>query len=192
MPRRLLLTVLLGLCVGFGSAEASEPTPMKRATRSSLDITLPKVDLVRDDGKTVSLEAEVGDGAPVVLTFIFTRCGTICPVLSRTFAQLQTQLGARARVHLVSISLDPEFDTPTRLAEYAQRYGAGRQWHFYTGTVEATLAAQRAFEAARGDKMSHTPVTFLRAGAGRQWVRVDGFATADELATVLRQLVVAR
>lgn len=196
-PSRLAaLAVLLGGALGAGALAAGPAAPLqaralKRATRSSLDVTLPEVALVRDDGKRVSLAAELG-GGPVVLTFIFTRCGTICPVMSRTFAQLQTRLGAREQVHLVSISIDPEYDTPARLAEYGKRVGAGDRWHFYTGTAEATVAAQRAFEAFRGDKMDHTPVTFLRAGAGRQWERVDGFASPEELAGELRQLLAAR
>ncbi len=58
---------------------------MKRATRSTADYALPAIDLVRDDGKSVSLPAELDDGKPVVLNFIFTTCTTICPVLSQTF-----------------------------------------------------------------------------------------------------------
>ncbi len=164
---------------------------MKRAVRSSVEVTLPDIELARDDGKTVSLVSELGDGEPVVLTFIFTRCGTICPVISQTFAQLHRKLGAR-KVHLVSISLDPEYDTPARLLEYGRHFGADGQWHFYTGTEEAVESAQRAFESYRGDKMSHTPVTFLRAAPGKPWVRIDGFATADELASEVRALIAGR
>ncbi|HXL33728.1 MAG TPA: hypothetical protein VN953_02300 [Gemmatimonadales bacterium] len=40
--------------------------------------------------------------------------------------------------------------------------------------------------------MNHTPLTFLRAAPGRPWVRIDGFATADELARELHELVAAR
>ena len=189
------------LAVAPGDALAADPPPghqvaeraMKRATRSSLDVTLPEDELVRDDGKTVSLATELGDGQPVVLTFIFTKCGTICPVMSQAFAQFQNKLGAeRDRVHLVSISIDPEYDTPSRLAAYGKKVGAASQWHFYTGTTEASLAAQRAFAAFRGDKMDHTPVTFLRAGGGRRWERLDGFVSSDELASELRQLLVVR
>ncbi len=166
---------------------------LKRARRSTADYTLPRVDLVRDDGRTVSLPAELDDGKPVVLDFIFTTCTTICPVLSQAMTQLQAKLGsARDRVHLVSISIDPEQDTPARLAEYARHFHAGPQWHFYTGSVQASVAVQRAFDAYRGDKMNHTPVTFLRAGHGRRWVRIDGFASSDELARELHELVALR
>lgn len=166
---------------------------MKRATRTTADYTVPAVKLVRDDGKTVSLKDELDDGRPVVLDFIFTTCSTICPVMSGTFAQLQHKLGEGGdRVHLVSISIDPEEDTPTRLSGYAKQFKAGSQWRLYTGSVEASIAAQRAFDAYRGDKMNHTPVTFLRAAPGRPWVRIEGFASSEELATELRGLVASR
>jgi protein SCO1 len=167
--------------------------PLKRATRSTADYAVPSISLVRDDGKTVSLPAELDDGRPVVLDFIFTTCTSICPVMSRVFSGLQDKLGdQRGRVHLVSISIDPEQDTPARLTEYARKFHAGPPWRFYTGTVEASVAAQRAFDAYRGDKMDHTPVTFIRAAPGRPWVRIDGFASSDELAAELRERVAAR
>jgi protein SCO1/2 len=167
---------------------------LKRARASTRDLKLPDVKLVREDGKTVSLAEELSDGGPVVLNFIFTSCTSICPVMSGTFAQLQARLGGdlRAPVHMVSISIDPEYDTPPRLASYAKRFQAGPQWRFYTGTPEASLAVQRAFGASTGDKMDHTPVTFLRAGPGARWVRIDGFASSDELAGALQELVSGR
>lgn len=171
-------------------AHAAAP-PLKRATRSTARYALPPVALVRDDGQAVTLPDALDDGRPVVLDFVFTTCTTICPVSSRVFAQLQERLRGE-RVHLVSISIDPEQDTPARLAEYARRYGAGPGWRHYTGTVEASVAVQRAFDAYRGDKMNHTPVTFLRAAPGRPWVRLDGFASAEELARELHELVAAR
>jgi protein SCO1/2 len=173
--------------------EAAKAATMKRATRSTADYQLPGVGLVREDGSVVTLPRELDDGRPVVLNFIFTTCTTICPVLSQTFTQLQEKLGSElGKVHLVSISIDPEQDTPARLEEYARRFHAGPAWRFYTGTTEASVAVQRAFEVYRGDKMNHTPVTFLRAAHGRRWVRVDGFASAEELARELRDLVATR
>ena len=111
----------------------------------------------------------------------------------QTFAQVQSKLGSdRDQVRMVSVSIDPEQDTPGRLREYAKQYRAGPQWQFYTGTVQSSIAVQRAFDAYRGDKMNHTPVTFLRAAPGRPWIRIDGFATPDEIVREVRQLVVAK
>jgi protein SCO1/2 len=73
-----------------------------------------------------------------VANFIFTRCPTVCPVFSRKMAEVQQRsAGLGAGLHLVSFSVDPGYDTPARLAAYAQRYGAepGR-WTFLTGDYQ--------------------------------------------------------
>jgi protein SCO1/2 len=166
------------------------PMMMSGATRSSVDYTLPPVQLVRDDGKTVSLIDELNDGRPVILTFIYTTCTTICPMVSQTFERLQSELGSdRDKVHIVSISTDPEQDTPARLRAYAARFEAGPEWQHYTGTVAASIATQSAFNVYRGDKMNHTPVAFLRAAPGKPWLRIDGFATPAELLSAYRDAV---
>ena len=149
--------------------------------------------LTRDDGKVVSLPQEMNDGRPVLLNFIFTSCGSSCPLMSQVFAQFQRRLGPGAgEVHLMSISIDPEEDTPARLVEYARRFGAGPQWQHYTGTLEASRAAQRAFDVYRGDKMSHAAVTLLRAAPGQPWRRLDGLATPDDLLREYRQLLASK
>jgi len=150
--------------------------------RSEAQYAAPEVTLVRDDGKKVSLPEELNDGRPVIMNFIYTSCTTICPLTSQVFGQFQRRLGsARDSVHLVSISIDPEQDTPARLRVYARQFEAARGWDHYTGTVAASIAVQQAFGAYRGDKMSHTPLTLLRASPDKPWIRIDGFASADDL-----------
>jgi protein SCO1/2 len=145
-------------------------------------IEIPDVAVVRSDGRRVSLRSELNDGRPVVLNFIFTSCPGICPMMSQVFSQLQRALGAdRDGVHMVSISIDPEQDTPERLREYAEKFAAGSQWQHYTGSVEASQSVQRAFGVYNGDKMSHAPVTFMRAEPGGRWLRIDGIASGADL-----------
>jgi protein SCO1/2 len=99
------------------------------------------------------------------------------------FSQLQERLGAdRGKVHMVSISIDPEQDTPPRLRKYARKFSAGPQWQHYTGSVAASVAVQKALDAHRGDKMSHDPLTLMRLASGKPWVRIDGFANGADLA----------
>jgi protein SCO1/2 len=151
-------------------------------TRTVARYPVPSVRLVRADGRSVTLSDELGDDRPVVLTFVYTTCTTICPLTSMTLAELQRRLGAaRDHVHLMSISIDPEQDTPARLRDYARKFGAGAQWQHYTGSVEASAAAQRAFGVYRGNKMDHGPVTLVRVHPEDPWTRLEGFATADQL-----------
>jgi protein SCO1/2 len=198
--RELLLALALGAAVllgarpalsaheGAGDGAAQQPRVPNARITSASQYPIPAVRLVRDDGKVVSFPEELNDGRPVVLNFIFTTCSSICPLMSQTFAQFDSELGVdRERVHLMSISIDPEEDTPARLREYAHKFHAGPEWQHYTGTIEASLAAQRAFNVWRGDKMSHTPITLLRAAPGKPWLRIEGFVTPTELLQLYRQ-----
>lgn len=160
--------------------------------RSSASYSIPDIKLVDMSGAEVSLPSVLGGNEPVMLNFIFTSCTAICPVMSATFRQVQEALGEEARkVRMVSISIDPENDTPEKLAEYAARFHAGPQWLMLTGRIEDSIAVQRAFGAYRGDKMNHAPVTFLRSGGpDSPWIRLDGLAGASDIVREYRSLVV--
>jgi len=167
---------------GHMEHEHHHPAVMPTVKRSEVSYKLPSLTLVRQDGARVQFPAELDDGRPVVLDFIYTSCTEICPVTSQIFSEFQQKLGRDAtHVKMVSISIDPEYDTPSRLTQYAKKYNAGTQWQHYTGTQESSIALQKAFDVYRGDKMNHFPVTFLRAAPGKPWVRLEGFATPDVL-----------
>jgi len=159
------------------------PTPASAtADRLPMRYTVPDVQLVRADGARVKFRQELEGGRPVVLNFIFTTCTAICPVMSQTLAKVQQRLGPdRERVRMLSVSIDPEQDTPERLAAYAKKFGAGAQWSFYTGTTEASIALQKAFDVYRGNKMNHSPVTFVRTAPDRPWIRLEGLGNADAI-----------
>lgn len=190
------LALLAAWTVAAGAAEdhshhhGPRPAAHTSYSRSTVEYRLPTVKLVRADGKRVDFPADIDDGRAVLLNFIYTTCTAICPVMTHILSAFEKKLGAESgRVRLVSVSIDPEQDTPERLAEYAKRYDAGPGWTFYTGTVEASAAVQKSFAAYRGDKMNHTPLTLIRLAPGKGWVRIDGFATPDDLMREYRSLV---
>jgi len=141
------------------------------------------------DGTSIALASALKHDGPVMLEFIFTTCPTICPVMSSTFSAAQSKLGDDlARVRMISISIDPEHDTPERLRQYAQKFKAGPQWLFLTGKTEDIASVQKAFDAYRGNKMRHEPLTFLRAESSEPWVRLDGLMSATQLVDEYKQL----
>lgn len=162
-------------------------------TRSLANYDIPALTLVDASGREVSLAGLLDGGKPLMLNFIFTSCTTICPVQTATFSQVQAALGElQNQVRMVSISIDPEQDTPARLSAYAAKFHAGLQWRFLTGSVPDILAVQKAFDAYRGEKASHVPLTFLHASPGAPWVRIEGFISAAELLHEYRTLVAQR
>ena len=108
LPALCLPALLLAGALGVATAtdEAASPDSLRVSTAA---YRVPDVQLVRQDGKAVSLAEEMNDGRPVVLNFIFTSCEAICPMMTQTFAVFQRQLGAESsHVHLMSISIDPD------------------------------------------------------------------------------------
>ena len=76
-------------------------------------------------------------GHVTIVDFVFTRCDTICPVLSMKMAHLDERTKDLADVRLLSFSVDPAYDTPAVLAEYATHYGADpARWRFVTGEYD--------------------------------------------------------
>jgi protein SCO1/2 len=159
-------------------------------TRSEQSYMLPAVKVTRADGKRMSLAEALDDGRPVMLNFIYTSCNAICPVTSQVFVEVREKLGAeRGKINMVSISIDPEQDTPAKLTEYARRFGSAGEWaHFTSGSADA-VEIQRAFGAWRGDKMNHQPITYLRSAPGKPWVRLEGFFGPSALVSEYSKLV---
>jgi protein SCO1/2 len=179
------------VAVGVAGAPDAQAQPGARPAatvalqRSATVYRAGPVALTRADGKRVMLDDELAFDGPVALNFVFTTCSTVCPIASRTFAELQARPRGGKPLRLLSISLDPLNDTPAVLRAYAAKFGAGPEWRFYTGTVEASAAAQRAFDLYRGDKMNHAPITLVRSAPNRPWLRLEGFPTAAQLAAEL-------
>ena len=172
---------------GHGAAAGSASA----LTRSLATVTVPDATLKRETGQATALREVLATPEAVLLNFIYTSCTTVCPVQTQVFAQVLAKVQAQrakggAGVRLVSVSIDPLHDTPERLAAYARQFGAGPQWHFLTGTPQASQAVQRAFDTWRGDKMNHPLVTFVRPAGAQRWVRLEGHATATDLLRELR------
>jgi protein SCO1/2 len=173
------LALGLGLALapaGVRGHEAHQHDVAAGLTRSEHPYKLPDLKVTRNDGKRMTLAEALDDGRPVMLNFIYTSCNAICPVTSQVFVEFRERIGAtKDKINMVSISIDPEQDTPRKLTEYAARFGGAGTWAHYTSSTAGAVEIQRAFGVWRGDKMNHQPTTFMRAAPGKPWVRLDGF-----------------
>lgn len=176
-----LVLLLAGSLLGLPSVHAAGS---KRFERSVESYTVPDLVLINQDRQQVRLRELLAVDRPVMLDFIYGTCTTICPVLSAGFSNLQKRLGEHAAdVQLVSITIDPEHDTPEVMHDYLQRYRRKPGWDFLTGSKADIDKAMHAFNAFVPNKMNHYPLTFLRAPDGKHWIRIYGLiSTADLMA----------
>jgi protein SCO1/2 len=143
---------------------------------------VPAVTLINQDGESIDLKTFLDADKPVILDFIYGTCTTICPILSVGFAHFQKKLGEDPhKVRLVSISIDPDNDTPQLLKEYLQKYGAGPGWDALTGKRAHVISVLKAFDAYVANKMNHYPLTIMRAPGNKEWVRLYGMLSASDL-----------
>jgi protein SCO1/2 len=76
-------------------------------------------------------------GKVSVVNFVFTSCRDVCPMLSAHMQEIAGHYAGNDDVQFVSISVDPQTDTPAVLAAYAARFGGDARWHFLTGDAGA-------------------------------------------------------
>jgi protein SCO1/2 len=156
--------------------------------------SLPEFTLLDQEGRAVS--GSRFRGKQVVLNFIFTRCpiATMCPAATARMAELQRAARAAGAqdFELVSISLDPEHDTPGVLKEYAELRGLDTtNWSFLTGpdaAVRHLLAQLGVIREFEGATIKHTLATVLINEQGRISYRVDGSVwSVDDFVRRLRK-----
>ena len=155
----------------------------------------PAFTLTTQEGTRLSLKNL--HGKIVVLTFIYASCDDSCPLLTVKMARLQARLGTdfATRVFFVSVTVDPERDTPEVLKRYAQAYGANPAgWAFLTGTSAQIRQVARRYgiyskKTPRGD-MDHTFLTSLIDHSGTLRVQYLGVRfDPEELLRDLKSLV---
>ncbi|HTG98756.1 MAG TPA: SCO family protein [Vicinamibacterales bacterium] len=140
----------------------------------------PAFSLVDQNGQQISLDRF--RGRPVIVTFAYAHCETICPLVVADVLTAQRQSGDRAPAVLV-VTLDPWRDTPSRLLAMASDWKLGSEAHVLSGSPEAVQRALNAWRVPRvrnektGD-LSHPPIVYIVGPDGRIAYVVQGNATA--------------
>ncbi len=197
----ITFTVIVGLCVGSQAEELDpdlsvvEPPCCCLPANAAISLRkaayeVPNVMVCDQKGVTRELSDVFPNDHVIVMQFGFTSCSTICPVASGTMAATQKSLQDQPeRVAFVTISIDPEFDTPARLAEYAQDLNAKGGWLFLTGKLQAIAEIQKAFSAYVPNKSQHEALIFLRAAKSDRWIRVTGLVSSEVLTGEVKKLL---
>jgi protein SCO1/2 len=171
---RALPWILIAVAVGFwASRRLSAPREAPETTAADVPVltTVPAFRLVAQTGEPFGSEELTG--RVWIANFIFTRCPTVCPQLSRRMADVQAAVREDEGIRLVSFSVDPDYDTPEVLREYATRFGADpERWTFLTGTVESIKqAVEEGLKVSSG--LDGKPVDVSEVLHGTHFVLVD-------------------
>jgi protein SCO1/2 len=159
-------------------------------------VAVPQFMLVDRDGKAFGSRELAG--SPYVASFIFSRCGGVCPLIVERLKRLGPVLAQHPDVARVSITVDPDYDTPSVLADYARAHGIdtveASRWHFLTGppdTVRGLIVQgfKLALEqgATPAEPILHSTRLVLVDGKG--WIRgLYEYDDEEALASLARDL----
>jgi protein SCO1/2 len=196
---RLVFALSVGLVVLLSLACQQQPPP-------EIYGRAPEFSLTDQTGASFSSSALTGRVA--LLDFVYTHCTDACPLLSATFAQAQRKLADEkllgSKVMLVSLSVDPEHDTPSVLAEYGRQFKADPAgWKLLTGDWEQVYDVVTGFKIATrpprppagapapgGTELSHTTRIVLLDGQGQVRGYLDGQdASGDDLVAAVKKVL---
>jgi protein SCO1/2 len=170
---RTLTAALLAAAMVFVSACNYAPAPNGAYDAASNADCLPAISLTDQNGRQVSLATF--KGKPILVDFIYTSCPGPCQVLTSKLVTVAQALGPQLghKVEMISITLDPEHDSPQKLKAYAEQQDADRSgWLFLTGTpqqIDHVLAAYNLRRLRESDgSVTHMETLFLLGPDGRQ------------------------
>lgn len=204
MSRRRRIALALAACLGSGLLQAHEehaghqappaagPVAQEVKGGGTLDARSYFTDtpLLDQDGRQVRFYSDVLQGRVVLLNVIFTSCEDACPLITRKLREVREALGEDAgRVHFISLTSDPQNDSPQALKAYARKQGADDpNWIFLTGSKE-----QMDVVLGRLGQLSRSPEehsTLLIAGdvANKRWSKIRPDAPPQAIAQRLQLL----
>ena len=194
----LILTAALALGQNEQRPKPAEPASLAKADsastapeRSPAEKYFSDVELINQDGQKVRFYSDVLKNKVVVINTFFTTCKSICPPMNRNFEKIQEALNDRLGkdAFLVSITVDPETDTPTRLKEYGQRFHARPGWMFLTGKKENVDWALYKLGQYVETKDNHTSIFIIGNEPKGLWKKAMGLAKAEELIRIVEDVI---
>jgi protein SCO1/2 len=149
----------------------------------------PNVTLTTQDEKQVKFYDDVLHGKIVVVNFVFTNCGDVCPLDTAQLKRVQELIGDHAGrdVFMYSISVDPKNDTPKAMREFMAKYELKGGWTFLTGRIEDINLIQQKFglEPAGDKPTAHSTTIILANEATGQFIKRSPYDNPQMLANLL-------
>ena len=181
-----LLSITFALVILASVAAGQQPTTPSVAAKYFSD-----VELINQDGEKLRFYSDVLKDKVVIINAFFSTCTSVCPPMNRNLEKIQDALGDRLGkdVFLVSISVDPETDTPARLKEYSRRFHARPGWSFLTGKKENVDWALYKLGQYVETKSDHTTIVIIGNEPKGLWKKAYGLAKSEELLKIVDDVV---
>jgi cytochrome oxidase Cu insertion factor (SCO1/SenC/PrrC family) len=171
------------------AAAARQPPEVSPAAMQAAAY-FPNIELVTQDGEKVHLFDDVLRGRTVLINFLFTTCAGACSPITANLARVQRALGDRIGrdIVMVSITVDPEKDTPTVLKAYAEKFGARPGWYFLTGSKANLDQVLYKLGGYTEDKNQHSTVLIVGNTARGGWRKMAAVGDPTGIANAVLEI----
>lgn len=180
------LPAILCLLVGPQSLQAQAAAQAAAPSRP-FTVSIPDTLVLDQNNRKLRFYSDLIKGKTVAINFIFTTCTTICPPLTANFARVQKIMRGRGEkdFQLISVTVDPETDTPEKLKNYAEMFQSKPGWTFVTGKRADIEPIWRAFKVYTSNKLDHTSLVVIGNDAQHTWTYASGLSSANDLVRVI-------
>lgn len=177
------------LLFGFGLVTAHAQQPVTEPSGAQKYFT--DVLLVNQNGEKMRLYTDLLQGKTVIINSFFATCQGSCLPLARNLQKVQEALGNRLGkdARIISISVDPEVDTPTALKAYANKLQAKPGWYFITGDKESVAFALKKLGQFVDDKQDHLNIFIIGNERTGLWKKAFGLAKSEDIVKVVDSVV---
>jgi protein SCO1/2 len=186
-------TVRLAVC-GDGKEKLPNPqTDFQAYTARALRQHFPNIVLTNQDNKKVRLYDDLIKGKIVVIQFMFSNCERLCPMITPNLVKVQKELEKQSprTVSIVSISVDPEHDTPAVLKAYAKKFHVQPGWQFLTGRRRDIdwLRRELGLYYPEDQQFEHMNMLTVGREPTGQWFTIRALNKPEVIAYTVRQLI---
>ena len=168
------------------AAQADEAAAEEKARKFFTDL-----EVVDQNGKKLRFYSDVLKGRVVLINFIFTNCPDACPMVTHKLMQVRNMLvpAIKDDVWFISVSVDPERDTPEAMKEFATKQGVDEsRWLFLTGSKENLTYIVKQLGQYTQEVEAHSTLMLAGNDRTRHWTRVMPMVPPDGVAQQLRAL----
>ena len=168
-------------------AKIAKSTARTIAARKYFGDTL----VVDQDGRELRFYSDLLMGKIVIINSFFSTCEQSCPRMAGTLAEIQKRLGPRlgTDVTIISITVDPEEESPAKLKAYADKMAAKPGWIFLTGTKANVSAVLHKLGQYVDDKQDHLSVFLIGNERTGLWKKAFGLSAVDDVMRVVQSVL---
>ena len=181
--KKLMMIAGLVATVAFATVAQSPQKKSGAVTIDKIQIAIPDLEVVDQDGVKRRFYSDLIKDKVVILSFFYTSCPSVCPVMSERLGKLQTNLGDRLGkdIFIITVTKDPETDTPARLKAWGTNVHRKPGWTMITGEVKAIEKIVGDFTGDRLGKDLHNTIFLVGNDKTGSWADLSGYASVNDL-----------